>query len=107
MATKQMSLRQIAAQMDITPAYLSYMVNGKRPWRADLYELYCQLVNTSVNTTLAKGPVLSTKSRLHLHGVQGAASSNLAAPTIEHKSTYSFLCLQPHSFNRWWPFLCR
>ena len=50
MATKQMSLRQIAAQMDITPAYLSYMVNGKRPWRADLYERYCQLVNSFVNT---------------------------------------------------------
>ena len=50
MATKRMSLRQIAAQMDITPAYLSYMVNGKRPWREDLYERYNYLVNTSVNS---------------------------------------------------------
>ena len=26
------SLRQ---ELDISPAYLSYMVNGKRPWRKD------------------------------------------------------------------------
>jgi len=44
-----MSLRQIARQLSITPAYLSYMVNGKRPWRADLYDRYCQLVIKSVN----------------------------------------------------------
>jgi len=45
-----MSLRQIASQLGITPAYLSYMVNGKRPWRPDLYERYCQIVNTFVNS---------------------------------------------------------
>ncbi len=45
-----MSLRKIASQLGITPAYLSYMVNGKRPWRQDLYQRYCFLVNTSVNT---------------------------------------------------------
>ena len=44
-----MSLTQIAKELGITPAYLSYMVNGKRPWRQDLYERYCQLVNTTVN----------------------------------------------------------
>ncbi len=48
--TKGKSLRQIAKQLDITPAYLSYMVNGKRPWRRDLFERYSYLVNTSVNT---------------------------------------------------------
>jgi hypothetical protein len=32
------------------PSLLSYMVNGKRPWRPDLYERYTQLVNTSVNS---------------------------------------------------------
>jgi hypothetical protein len=42
----EMSLRQIAKELGITPAYLSYMVNGKRPWREDLYQRYCQLVNT-------------------------------------------------------------
>ena len=45
-----MSLRQIAKQLGITPAYLSYMVNGKRPWRRDLFERYSYLVNTSVNS---------------------------------------------------------
>ena len=45
-----MSLRKIAKHLGITPAYLSYMVNGKRPWRQDLYERYCHIVDTSVNT---------------------------------------------------------
>ena len=41
-----MSLRQIAKQLGISPAYLSYMVNGKRPWRPDLYDRYSEIVNT-------------------------------------------------------------
>ena len=45
-----MSLRRIARELGISPAYLSYMVNGKRPWRADLYERYRLFVNTFVNT---------------------------------------------------------
>ena len=32
-----MSLRQIAKELGISPAYLSYMLNGKRPCRKDLY----------------------------------------------------------------------
>ena len=50
MADKKMSLRQIAKHLSITPAYLSYMINGKRPWREGLYQRYCYFVNTSVNT---------------------------------------------------------
>ena len=45
-----MSLRQIAKELDISPAYLSYMVNGKRPWRKDLYQRYMGVVNTFVNS---------------------------------------------------------
>ena len=45
-----MSLRTVAKELGISPAYLSYRVNGKRPWRPDLYERYCELVNTSVNS---------------------------------------------------------
>ena len=41
-----MSLRQTAKILGISPAYLSYMINGKRPWRPDLHERYLQLVNT-------------------------------------------------------------
>ena len=48
--TTMASLRQIAKQLGISAAYLSYMASGKRPWRLDLYGRYCQLVNTSVNT---------------------------------------------------------
>jgi len=31
-----MSLRQIAKELGISPAYLSYMLNGKRLWRKGL-----------------------------------------------------------------------
>ena len=44
------SLRYIASELDISPAYLSYMVNGKRPWRKDLYQRYMGVVNTFVNS---------------------------------------------------------
>ncbi len=44
-----MSLRAIAKELEISPAYLSYMVNGKRPWRKDLYQRYMGVVNTFVN----------------------------------------------------------
>ena len=44
------SMRQIAKELEITPAYLSYMINGKRPWRRDLYQRYMGVVNTFVNS---------------------------------------------------------
>ena len=45
-----MSLRQIGKELGISPAYLSYMLNGKRPWRKDLYQRYMGVVNTFVNS---------------------------------------------------------
>ena len=45
-----MSLRQIAKELEISPAYLSYMLNGKRSWRKDLYQRYMGVVNTFVNS---------------------------------------------------------
>ena len=45
-----MSLRQIVKELGISPAYLSYMLNGKRPWRKDLYQRYLGVVNTFVNS---------------------------------------------------------
>ena len=45
-----MSLRQIAKELGISPAYLSYMLNGKSPWRKDLYQRYMGVVNTFVNS---------------------------------------------------------
>ncbi|MCH8801896.1 MAG: helix-turn-helix transcriptional regulator [Chloroflexi bacterium] len=44
-----MSPKQIAKELGISPAYLSYMLNGKRPWRKDLYQRYMGGVNTFVN----------------------------------------------------------
>ena len=41
-----MSLRQIAKELGISPAYLSYMLNGKRPWRRDLHQRYMGVVNS-------------------------------------------------------------
>ena len=32
--------------MEISPAYLSYRLNGKRPWRKDLYQSYMGVVNS-------------------------------------------------------------
>ena len=55
-----MSLRQIAKELGISPAYLSYMLNGKRPWRKDLYQRYMGVVNTSVNSE-ASGPDSATE----------------------------------------------
>ena len=45
-----MSLRAIAKELETSPAYLSYMINGKRPWRKDLYQRYLGVVNTFVNS---------------------------------------------------------
>ncbi len=45
-----MSLMQIAKELGISPAYLSYMLNGQRPWRKDLYQRYMGVVNTFVNS---------------------------------------------------------
>ncbi len=87
-----MSLRKIAKEMGISPAYLSYMVNGKRPWREGLQRKYLRLVNTSsvdnaesVNRKTFKKDIPDTNCPTcdcsHLHGVQGVVSSNLTAPT--------------------------
>ena len=50
------SIRAIAKELGISHSYLSYMVNGKRPWSPDLYNRYQQLVTTSQ-------PNLDTKTR--------------------------------------------
>jgi len=46
----KLSMRQIAKELDISPAYLSYMINGKGPWRKDLYQRYMGVVNSFVNS---------------------------------------------------------
>ena len=49
----KLSMRQIAKELEVSPAYLSYMLNGKRPWRKDLYQRYMGVVNTFVNSEAA------------------------------------------------------
>ena len=49
-----MSLRQIAKELGISPAYLSYMLNGKRPWRKDLYQCYMGVVNSEQSNSSNK-----------------------------------------------------
>ena len=46
----KLSMRKVAKELRISPAYLSYMVNGKRPWRKDLYQRYMEVVITFVNS---------------------------------------------------------
>jgi len=50
MAGIKQSLRDIAKELDISPAYLSYMVNGKRPWRKDRQQRYMRVVNAFVSS---------------------------------------------------------
>ena len=45
-----MSLGHIAKGLGISPAYLSYMFNRKRPCRKDLYQRYMGVVDTFVNS---------------------------------------------------------
>ena len=54
------SIRRVAKELGISPAYLSYMINGKRPWRKDLYQRYMGAVNTFVNSE-ASGPDSATE----------------------------------------------
>ena len=46
----KLSMRKVAKELRISPTYLSYMVNGKRPWRKDLYQRYMEVVITFVNS---------------------------------------------------------
>ena len=66
------SLRDIAKELDISPAYLSYMVNGKRPWRKDLYQRYMGVVNTFVNSERASvNNVVASDSDLGTNSIGG------------------------------------
>jgi hypothetical protein len=42
--------RKLADILNVSPTYLSLLVNGKHPWRGNLKERHQQLVTTSVNT---------------------------------------------------------
>ncbi len=44
-----MSLRKIARILGVSPAYLSRMVNGKRPWNLEIRQRYEELVSATVS----------------------------------------------------------
>ena len=84
MARNNGSLRMIASELGISPAYLSYMVNGKRPWRKDLYQRYMGVVNTFVNSDglivntspispPEFGPDLGVKQLVEVRGIEPLA----------------------------------
>ena len=78
---RKQSLRQIACELDISPAYLSYMVNGKRPWRKDLYQRYVGVVNSEQEyayTTGGAAAAQSTNTHTKNGGTDWVRTSDLA-----------------------------
>ena len=73
-----MSLRQIAKELGISPAYLSYMLNGKRPWVKDLYQRYVRVVNTFINSDDEGVNISSEKSPFKGSGTDWVRTSDLA-----------------------------
>ena len=97
-----MSLRKIAKEMGISPAYLSYMVNGKRPWRVDLRERYPALVNTfgdSVTRQKSRPPERVASFTYEFVG-GSARESNPPAPLV---TRYNGFEVRPGPFL--WSFL--
>ena len=87
-----MSLRQIAKELEISPAYLSYMLNGKRPWRKDLYQRYMGVVNSddgSVNSQLKRPPQLAVSSGVKKFGAGRGTRTHTPAKVADFKSAAS------------------
>ena len=91
-----MSLRQIAKELGISPAYLSYMLNGKRPWRKDLYQRYMGVVNTfvnsereGVNSQTKRPPQLTDSSGVEKIGAGRGTRTHTPAKVADFKSAAS------------------
>ena len=78
-----MSLRQIAKELGISPAYLSYMLNGKRPWRKNLYQRYMGVVNTFVNSE-ASDPDSATEEPYRDRAASGSFEVGAGRGTRTH-----------------------
>ena len=88
-----MSLRQIAKELGISPAYLSYMLNGKRPWRKDIYQRYMGVVNTfdnsepdGVNGQIKRPPRLAVFSGAYKVGAGRGTRTHTPAKVADFKS---------------------
>ena len=91
-----MSPRQIAKELGISPAYLSYMLNGKRPWRKDLYQRYMGVVNTfvnsegeGVNSQTKRPPQLTVSSGVEKVGAGRGTRTHTPAKVADFKSAAS------------------
>ena len=91
-----MSLRQIAKELGISPAYLSYMLNGKRPWRKDLYQRYLGVVNTfvnsdeeGVNSQIKRPPRSAVSSGAYKVGAGRGTRTHTPAKVADFKSAAS------------------
>ena len=73
-----MSLGHIAKESGIGPAYLLYMLNGKRPWRKDLYQRYMGVVDTFVNSEAESVNALSADNGVENGGTDWVRTSDLA-----------------------------
>ena len=92
----KLSMRQIAKELEISPAYLSYMLNGKRPWRKDLYQRYMGVVNTFVNSEDADGdsqlkrpPQLAVSSGVKKVGAGRGTRTHTSVKIADFKSAAS------------------
>ena len=74
----KLSMRQIAKELEISPAYLSYMLNGKRPWRKNLYQRYMGVVNTFVVSNDSAVNTSSQNAANEGRGTDGVRTSDLA-----------------------------
>ncbi len=91
-----MSLRQIAKELGISLAYLSYMLNGKRPWRKDLYQRYIGVVNAfvnsddaGVNSQLKRPPQLAASSGVRKVGAGRGTRTHTSVKIADFKSAAS------------------
>ena len=78
MTSSKSSLRQISKSLGISTASLSYMVNGKRPWRADLKEKY-NLINHAHGIRV---PMLTLNGSLETHSRLRDMAQDLAAAAV-------------------------
>ena len=93
-----MSLRKIAKILGISPAYLSLLVNGKRPWRGNLKERYLELVNTFVNTTAGTGKTEEQRNESSVPEKRAGGAEGIRTPDfLLAKEALSRTELQPHA----------
>ena len=95
-----MKLRTMAKILGISPAYLSLLVNGKRPWRGDLKERYEALVNTFVNTNAGTGKTEEERNVSSVPEKKAGGAEGIRTPDfLLAKEALSRTELQPHGFG--------